>query len=36
MQARMLGDLSERTLREADREAVEAGEERDGGFDFEI
>ena len=36
MQARMLGDLSDRALQEADREPVEAGEESRGGFDFEM
>jgi len=33
-QARALGDLSERAEREADREAVESGGERRGGFDL--
>lgn len=36
MQARMLGDLSDRALQEADRDPVEAGEETRGGFDFEL
>ena len=36
MQARMLGDLSERVVEEAERDPVGAGEERAGGFDFEM
>lgn len=36
MQARMLGDLSDRALQEAERDPVEAGDEKRGGFDFEI
>ena len=36
MQARMLGDLSDRALQEAERDPVAAGEETRGGFDFEM
>jgi len=36
MQARMLGDLSDRARQKADRDPVEAGEERRGGLDFDL
>lgn len=36
IQARMLGEMSDRALTDADREPVQPGEASEGGFDFDL